>query len=106
MQWMKTHRWKKIYRIPGRCTKGPLVTADLFNFCCYRLRLFREKVNHLINTQQFGDGLQCAFDDLFMAVNRLLPADHSFSVVEADAALQRMNEQNQLMYSDGKVYII
>ncbi|KAF7723670.1 MCM DNA helicase complex subunit [Apophysomyces ossiformis] len=71
-----------------------------------RLKFFRERVNLLINNQQFGDGAECGFDELYAAVNSTLSNNEAFSVAEADAALKAMSEANQIMYTDGVAYVI
>ncbi|KAI9011875.1 MCM2/3/5 family-domain-containing protein [Phycomyces nitens] len=70
-----------------------------------RLQLFREKVNQLIVNNQFGDGVQCEFAQLFSAVNNITPKN-KFSLNEAHGALEEMSNNNQVMYSDDIIYII
>ncbi|KAL0077096.1 MCM2/3/5 family-domain-containing protein [Phycomyces blakesleeanus] len=71
-----------------------------------RLQLFREKVNQLIVNNQFGDGVQCEFSELFSAVNNSMRPNQEFSMSEANSALQEMSNNNQVMYSDDIIYII
>lgn len=71
-----------------------------------RLQTFREKLNEVINNGQFGDGTVCGFNELFAAINNLMPSGQKFTVLETDSALQKMSDANQVMYSDDKIYTI
>lgn len=49
---------------------------------------------------------QFAFDDIYIKVNEGLTGDEAFTLMEAEAALSQMSNDNKVMYSDGVVYII
>lgn len=72
----------------------------------FRLGLFREKLNHVFNQQAYEDLESQTFDSIFMEINKGLPSRQAFSLMETEAALVEMSNQNQIMYSDGVVYRI
>ncbi|KAG0170787.1 MCM DNA helicase complex subunit [Apophysomyces sp. BC1034] len=80
--------------------------TDMDDVSDARLKFFRERVNNLINNQEFGDGAVCGFDELYAAVNKTLSANEAFTISEANAALLKMSAANQIMYSDGVAYVI
>lgn len=50
--------------------------------------------------------LEVLFDDILEEVNRGLNGDESFTVVETEAALVEMSNENKIMYTNGVVYLI
>ncbi|KAI8333156.1 MCM2/3/5 family-domain-containing protein [Chlamydoabsidia padenii] len=70
-----------------------------------RLALFRSRV-HQLSRGQFAGVSEIGFDQMYAGVNEGLAEQHIFSVREADEALSRMSDDNQVMYSDGTCYMI
>ncbi|KAI9279640.1 MCM2/3/5 family-domain-containing protein [Sporodiniella umbellata] len=80
--------------------------ADSHSISPKRLAYFRERLNHVFN-QQAQEGLESqSFDSIYMAINQGLSSNQAFSLMEAEAALVEMSNQNQIMYSDSIVYRI
>ncbi|KAG1050651.1 hypothetical protein G6F43_007092 [Rhizopus delemar] len=71
-----------------------------------RLALFREKLNHVFNQRTHEDLESQTFDTIYMAINEGLSSRQAFSLMETEAALVEMSNQNQIMYSDGIIYRI
>ncbi|CAO3594923.1 unnamed protein product [Absidia cylindrospora] len=70
-----------------------------------RLELFRSGVNQVLNGE-FSQENEIGFDQMFAAINRTLSSRQAFSIREADEALQKMSDANQIMYSEGICYKI
>ncbi|ORZ23446.1 MCM2/3/5 family-domain-containing protein [Absidia repens] len=70
-----------------------------------RLELFRSGVNQVLNGE-FSQESEIGFDQMFAAINRTLSSRQAFSIREADQALQKMSDANQIMYSEGICYKI
>lgn len=68
-----------------------------------RQELFQSRTNrHIMRSED--DSL--SFEDLLSAVNRDLEIDELFGPAEATAILNKMNDANKLMFSDGVIYKI
>ncbi|KAI8149313.1 MCM2/3/5 family-domain-containing protein [Fennellomyces sp. T-0311] len=65
-----------------------------------RFHLFQSKMNLLA----LDDGL--SFEQVFTEINRLVPGNQDFSLIETRAALDRMAEDNKVMLSENMVYRI
>ena len=57
-----------------------------------------------MNQLYLDDGL--SFEQLFTEINRLVPDNEGFSLIETRAALDRMAEGNKIMLSENMVYRI
>ncbi|KAK3323598.1 MCM2/3/5 family-domain-containing protein [Cercophora scortea] len=67
-----------------------------------RLEVFRRTLGQLLNTALFEDD-SATVDDLIAAVNRKIGKSSSFGKEEAIKALKKMDEMNQIMYTDGEL---
>ncbi|KAI8986928.1 MCM2/3/5 family-domain-containing protein [Pilobolus umbonatus] len=70
-----------------------------------RFELFKQKLNGMVNNGVFNN-LECTFEVLFNNINVGLSAANSFSIIEVESALQLMSQDNQIMYTDGRIYLI
>ncbi|KAF8930537.1 MCM2/3/5 family-domain-containing protein [Dissophora ornata] len=68
-----------------------------------RLKLFQVKTNKMIMSSDEGS---VDFEDLLAEVNKGLELDELFGPAEAAAILNKMNDDNKLMFSDGVIYKI
>ncbi|KAI1176781.1 MCM2/3/5 family-domain-containing protein [Nemania sp. FL0916] len=84
----------------GTATLALGATADITS---ERLATFRTALGQLLNTNLFEDD-SANVDDVIDAVNgRLARRDATFSREEAIQALKRMDNANQIMYTDGEL---
>jgi DNA replication licensing factor MCM3 len=69
------------------------------------LNLFRTRLDHVFTTSLGADGI-VDFTDLVPLVNEGLENDQMFGTAEARSAVDKMNEGNEIMFSEGTVYKI
>lgn len=72
-------------------------------FPAFRLQLFRQRISKLRSENYFFED-KCEIDALYAGINQGI--SEPFSQQEAEHFLETMAIDNQLMYSDGIVYMI
>jgi DNA replication licensing factor MCM3 len=68
------------------------------------LAVFKERLGRYFSQAEAGLGF--AFDDIYVAVNEGLTGDEAFDLMETEAGLLQMSNENKIMYNEGTVYLI
>jgi DNA replication licensing factor MCM3 len=63
-----------------------------------RLQVFRKALGSLLQNPIFGEEGVAQLDELLVAINSKIGQQNDFDRVEAEAALEKMTESNQIMY--------
>lgn len=63
-----------------------------------RLQVFRKALGSLLQNPIFGEEGVAQLDELLVAINSKIGQQDNFDKVEAEAALEKMTESNQIMY--------
>lgn len=68
-----------------------------------RMALFSSRINTLMMS---SDGNAVQFEDALSTVNKKLEINELFGPAEATAILQKLGDENKIMFTDGEIYLI
>ena len=72
-----------------------------------RLTLFVRRITTLFSTPLFqANDDSASFEATLPEINNGLPQEEVFTPAEAEAALRKMSDRNQVMFDSGKIYVI